>query len=102
MLKIMIVERLWLIHRDSKMEWILDSSCSFHMNPNKDWFESLAPTSEGSVLLGKNKHCSVLGRGLVGVKMFDGIERILSDMRYIPEIKRNLISLAIKQEWPQL
>ena len=26
---------------ESNKNWILDSGCSFHMTPNKDWFESL-------------------------------------------------------------
>lgn len=36
-------------------EWILDSSFSFHMCPNKRWFETLDIAEAGSVLLGNNK-----------------------------------------------
>ena len=25
---------------ESDQKWILDSGCTFHMTPNKDWFES--------------------------------------------------------------
>lgn len=34
-------EALAVTQQDSIREWILDSGCSFHMTPNKDWFESL-------------------------------------------------------------
>lgn len=75
-------------------EWILDSGCSFHMSPNKDWFETLNLAPEGVVLLRNNKSCRVEGRGSVRIKMHDGAERILSEVRYVPELKRNLISLG--------
>lgn len=88
-------EALAVTQQDSRREWILDSGCSFHMTPNKDWFESLQMSHEGSVLLGNNKSCPVLGKGSVRIKMFDGIERMLNEVRYIPELKRNLISLGM-------
>lgn len=84
-----------LLIEDSKKEWIFDSECSFNISPNKDWFESLMLSSEGSVLLRNNKSCSVIGRGSIRVKMFDGDERILNDVRHVPELKRNMISLRM-------
>ncbi|KAG8486717.1 hypothetical protein CXB51_020156 [Gossypium anomalum] len=67
---------------DSKVseEWILDSGCTFHMSPNRDWFTTYETVSEGV--------------GTIKVKMFDGVVRTLSDVRYVPELKRNLISLS--------
>ncbi|PON84723.1 hypothetical protein TorRG33x02_194270, partial [Trema orientale] len=35
-----------------------------------------------------------MGIGSIRVKMHDGFERLLQDVRYIPELKRNLISLG--------
>lgn len=90
-----ISEAVIVSERDSTREWILDSGCSFHMSPHKHWFESLTHCNEGSVLHGNNKSCSVVGRGSVRIKMFDGVERILKNVRYIPELKRNLISLGM-------
>ncbi|KAG8481304.1 hypothetical protein CXB51_026078 [Gossypium anomalum] len=39
---------------DSKVseEWILDSGCTFHMSPNRDWFTTYETVSEGVVLMG--------------------------------------------------
>ncbi|KAG8480907.1 hypothetical protein CXB51_025473 [Gossypium anomalum] len=41
---------------DSKVseEWILDSGCTFHMSPNRDWFTTYETVSEGVVLMGNN------------------------------------------------
>ncbi|KAK3010396.1 hypothetical protein RJ639_011710 [Escallonia herrerae] len=35
-----------------------------------------------------------MGRGTIKIKMFDGIVRTLDDVRYIPNLKKNLISLG--------
>ncbi|KAG8474632.1 hypothetical protein CXB51_031261 [Gossypium anomalum] len=81
---------------DSKVseEWILDSGCTFHMSPNRDWFITYETLSEGVVLMGNNASCKITGVGTIKVKMFDGVVRTLSDVRHVPELKRNLISLG--------
>lgn len=72
----------------------MDSGCSFHMCPYKHWFQDLAP-SNGTVLLGNNQICNVKGVGSVKFRMADGLVKLLSDVRYIPEIKRNHVSLGL-------
>lgn len=48
------------------------------------------------MLFGNNKACIVLGKGNIRrIKIFDGLERDVTDVIYIPELKRNLISLGI-------
>ncbi|KAG8479138.1 hypothetical protein CXB51_029778 [Gossypium anomalum] len=81
---------------DSKVseEWILDSGCTFHMSPNRDWFTTYEIVSECVVLIGNNTSCKIAGVGTIKVKMFDGVVRTLSDVRHVPELKRNLISLS--------
>ncbi|KAG8472328.1 hypothetical protein CXB51_035360 [Gossypium anomalum] len=81
---------------DSKVseEWILNSGCTFHMSPNRDWFTTYETVSEGVVLMGNNASCKIAGVGTIKVKMFDGVVRTLSDVRHVPELKRNLISLS--------
>lgn len=55
------------VGEDSELEkeWILDSGCSFHMCPNKRWFESFETIDGGSVLFGNNKAHKVIGIGFV-------------------------------------
>ncbi|KAG8478363.1 hypothetical protein CXB51_028111 [Gossypium anomalum] len=81
---------------DSKVseEWILDSGCTFHMSPNRDWFTTYEIVSEGVVLMGNNASCKIAGVGTIKVKMFDGVVRTLSDVRHVLELKRKLISLS--------
>ncbi|KAG8473296.1 hypothetical protein CXB51_035427 [Gossypium anomalum] len=56
---------------DSKVseEWILDSGCTFHMSPNRDWFTTYETVSEGVVLMGNNASCKIAGVGTIKVKI---------------------------------
>lgn len=79
---------------ESNRKWILDSGYSFRMTPNKDWFETFKSVKGGKVLLGNNKSCEAMGIGIVRIKMHDSVERILQQVKYIPGLKRNLVSLG--------
>ncbi|KAG8493024.1 hypothetical protein CXB51_010410 [Gossypium anomalum] len=81
---------------DSKVseEWILNSGCTFHMSPNRDWFTTYETVFECVVLIRNNASCKIAGVGTIKVKMFDGVVRTLSDVRHVLELKRNLISLS--------
>ena len=78
----------------SKNEWILDSDCTFHMSPNRDWFTTYEPVYNGLVLMGNDAQCKVVGEGTIKIKTHDGIVRTLTGVRYVSELKRNLISLG--------
>ena len=64
------------------------------MTPNKNWFETFKETKEGQVIFGNNKGCDVQRIGIVRLGLNDGAKRILQQVRYIPGLKRNLISLG--------
>ncbi|KAH9764272.1 hypothetical protein KPL70_001465 [Citrus sinensis] len=76
-------------------EWILDSGCSFHMCPNKRFFKTFESVNGGKVLLGNNLTCKVAGIGTVSLKLHNGVTRDLHQVRFVPELKRNLISLGM-------
>ncbi|KAE8721370.1 hypothetical protein F3Y22_tig00016115pilonHSYRG00011 [Hibiscus syriacus] len=73
--------------------WILDSGCSYHITPNREWFSTYRPINSGSVYLGDDRCCNIVGIGDVRIKMHDGSVRTLSGVRHIPDLKKNLISL---------
>nr|ABA91380.1 retrotransposon protein, putative, Ty1-copia subclass [Oryza sativa Japonica Group] len=74
-------------------QWILDTACTYHMCPNRDWFATYEAVQGGTVLMGDDTPCEVAGIGIVQIKMFDGCIRTLSDVRHFPNLKRSLISL---------
>lgn len=77
--------------------WIMDFGCSFHMSSNLEWFSDLKE-SDGSVLLGDDHICEVKGMRNICLRMDDGSLKMLTEVRYIPSIKRNLISLGLLEK----
>ncbi|KAJ9560945.1 LOW QUALITY PROTEIN: hypothetical protein OSB04_006105 [Centaurea solstitialis] len=75
-------------------EWILDSGCTFHMYPHRSWFHTYEKVPEGVVMMGNNDSCPIIGKGTIRIRMHDGITRTLRDVRYVPELRRNLMSLS--------
>ena len=69
--------------------WVLDSVCSYHMTPKKDWFDTYKPCNDGMVQMGNDATCSVIGIGTVKIKMFDGVVRVLNNVRYVPNLRKN-------------
>ena len=45
--------------------------------------------------MGNNITCTVVGIGTMRIKMYDGVVRTLSDVRHVPDLKKNLLSLGI-------
>ena len=75
--------------------WILDTGCSFHMCPNKDWFSDFKLVENESVFMGNNAICEVHGIGSIDLRLDNGNLVTLTAVRYIPDLKRNLISLGV-------
>ncbi|XP_060965483.1 uncharacterized protein LOC133034417 [Cannabis sativa] len=74
--------------------WILDSSCSFHMCPYKECFDTYKAYDGCTVLMDNDSSSKVVRIGTVKVKMFDGVVRKLTDVRHVPTLRRSLISLG--------
>ena len=64
------------------------------MTPRKHWLQNFREIDGCKVLLGNNHECKVQGIGNIRLKLHDGTLRTLSSMRYVLELKRNLISLG--------
>ena len=79
----------------SSNEWVMDSACTFHMCPKKEWFYNLVESKVGSVRMGNNQICEISGIGQIKLKLHDGIVRILNVVLYVPNLKSNLISLGL-------
>ena len=65
------------------------------MCPLKDYLSNYHETDEGRVIMGNNVVCKIVGIGNVNLKLHDGTIRELREVRYVPELKRNLISLGM-------
>ena len=65
------------------------------MCPNKTWFDTYEEKSGGNVFMGNDVSCKTVGIGTIKIKMHDGIIRTLTEVRHVPELKKNLISIGI-------
>nr|GEV47133.1 retrotransposon protein, putative, Ty1-copia subclass [Tanacetum cinerariifolium] len=83
---------LMAVSEERFLEWIMDSGGSFHMTPKRDFLFDFKEYG-GTVLLGDNRACAIMGIGKVRVQMKDGSSFVLKNVRYISELKRNLISM---------
>ena len=73
---------------------LCDSACSFHMCFKKEWFFNFTELDGGVVYLADNQPCKTAGIGSISLKNHDGSTRVLTDVRYIPKLEKNLISLG--------
>ena len=72
---------------------VLDSRCNYHVCPDKNLFFSVYMFfNGGEVMIGNNSLCKLIGLGTIRLKMFDGV---INEVRHVPDLKRNLISLGI-------
>jgi hypothetical protein len=44
--------------------------------------------------VGNDARCKAIGIGTIKVRTFDGVVRTLTNVRYVPDLKKNLISLG--------
>ena len=77
---------------DSK--WVLDIGATYHVCPNKNFFSSFEKLDGCFSIIGDDHSCKVEGICTIYVKMFDGIVWELKEVRYIPQLKMNLISIG--------
>ena len=76
-------------------QWVLDSSCSFHISPDKTLFHEYETIDGGRVLMGNHNACKIVGISFVKIRMYDGNTRTLEHVRHVPQLKKKLISLGM-------
>jgi hypothetical protein len=78
--------------------WIMDSACTFHICPNKEWFSSLDLINGRVILMGNDVACKMKGIGKIRLKLHDGSTRVLEEVQYVLDRKKNLISVGTLEE----
>ncbi|KAM1552351.1 hypothetical protein ACFXTH_044497 [Malus domestica] len=79
---------------DCATKWVLDTGCTHHMTPHKDWFSSLKEFDGGVVFMGDDNPCITKWIGTVRLKLYDDMVKELTGGRYVSNLKKNLISLG--------
>lgn len=60
---------------------------------NRDLFSTYELCNASIILMGNNVICEVIGKGIVRIKIHDGIMSTLTNVKYVPNLKKNPISL---------
>ena len=74
--------------------WLMDAACSYHMCPNRDWFIDIQEGECGVIHTANNNPLTTYGVGSIRLRNHDGLSRTLTDVRYVPDLKKNLISVG--------
>jgi hypothetical protein len=76
-------------------DWLIDSGASNHMCLHRNWFSTYQSIDDNVVFMGNDISCKIVGIGSIRVKMYDGTIRTLTDVRHVPELRKNLIYLGV-------
>ena len=68
--------------------WVVDSGASCHVTPHRKFFHDYVQGDFGHVLLGDDEPCKIVGMGNVRIKLNNGNEWLLKDVRNIPSMKK--------------
>eukprot|EP00253_Pinus_taeda_P036312 PITA_36312 len=79
--------------------WYLDSGASFHMTCDKNLFSALeAKDLKMHIEMDDDGRYSVSGVGMVAFQREHGAPLTLTDVMYVPGLKKNLVSVAMLEE----
>ncbi|KAK2993191.1 LOW QUALITY PROTEIN: hypothetical protein RJ640_009668, partial [Escallonia rubra] len=79
---------------DNSKVWYVDSGASIHSTPHRDYFSDYVHGDYGHVTVGNGYRCSIVGKEKVKIKLSNEGTLILNDVRHIPELQKNLISVS--------
>ena len=48
-----------------------------------------------AMMMRNNTSCKIVGIGIVRIKMLNGVVRTLDNVRHVPHLKQNMVSLSI-------
>ncbi|KAL4347792.1 hypothetical protein GQ457_17G001580 [Hibiscus cannabinus] len=84
-----------LSHENCEEEWIIDSSCSYHVTGNDELLSDLRQhKGERVIITADNSAYPVAQEGVVKIGMDDTNVVKLNDVFHVPGLKRNLISVS--------
>lgn len=89
-----VLEALHLTGISLEDEWVIDTGCSYHMTYRREWFEDLREDVGGSVRMGNKTTSKVRGIGNVRIRNEDGSTFLLTQVRFIPDMDRHLLSMG--------
>ncbi|WVZ08301.1 hypothetical protein V8G54_021647 [Vigna mungo] len=89
------IENALLCSLDSSIDsWTMDLGASFHTTPFLELLSNCVSVKFGKVYLADEKSLDIVGRGDVNIKTSNGSMWTLNNVRHIPALNRNFISIG--------
>jgi len=88
-------EALFVASVEKCSSWVLDSACTFHSCSHRDWFSDYVQSHAGEIVIGDGSTCEIIGISSIYIQDHDGSIKKFIDVCFVPELKRNLISLRL-------
>ncbi|KAB5511771.1 hypothetical protein DKX38_028799 [Salix brachista] len=89
-----VQDALLLAVHSAVQDWVLDSGASFHTSSHRESMQNYVAGDFGKVYLADGEALNVVGMGDVNVALPNKSKWILQNVRHIPELKKNLISIG--------
>ena len=91
-----VLQDFFILFVDNIYEsWVVDSGASFHATPHRKYFQDYAQGDFGHVYLGEDEPCQIIGMGKVQIKKNNGNQWLLKEVRHVPYLRKNLISIGL-------
>lgn len=90
--KLVFSEALSMYDQGAKEKWVIDSGCTYHMTSRMDWFSEFNENGSTMILLGDDHTVESRGTGTIKLNTHGGSIRMLKNVRFVPNLRRNLIS----------
>ena len=74
--------------------WYLDNGASNHMTGERSYFSEINDNIKGKVKFGDGSFVDISGKGSILFEAKTGEQKLLTDIYFIPELKRNILSLG--------
>jgi hypothetical protein len=74
--------------------WVVDSRDLFHATPHRKYFQDYVQGDFGQVHLGDDKPCKIVGKGKVQIKLQNGNQWLLKEVKHVLYLRKNLISIG--------
>ncbi|CAN0906841.1 Retrovirus-related Pol polyprotein from transposon TNT 1-94 [Linum grandiflorum] len=72
---------------------MVDSGATIHVTSRREFFSSYSPGNYGVVRIGNDNLSKVISKGDVYLETMDGARLLLRDVRHVPDMRLNLISV---------
>lgn len=82
-------------------EWVVDTAASYHVTPHRYYFTTYKAGDFGTVKMGNSNSFGISGIGDIQIKTCTGSTITLKDVRHVPDLRLNLLSVVSldKQEY---